>query len=223
GFGRDKPAVCSRHAPEGATCVQDCGAPTCRLGRTLFRKPIHRGPTQGNGAKRRSGQAHRRNFAGHGSGDHESAEDGRARDDAERGLLWNSQDCSRRRAYAKRKGNVKPFNFVQDQQLVRATGALIVLLLVGSCSDPPRNRFQGYVEGEFVYVASPLAGQLETLSVQRGQQVTTRQPLFALDETPEKAAREQIEAALVLSEAELARQEKLFRTGVAATQDLDRA
>ena len=118
---------------------------------------------------------------------------------------------------------MKAFRFVQDRQLMRAAGALILLLLVASCSDPPKNRFQGYVEGEFVYVASPLAGQLEMLSVQRGQQVTTGQALFALDETAEKAAREQIKAALVLSEAELARQEKLFRTGVAATQDLDRA
>jgi HlyD family secretion protein len=115
------------------------------------------------------------------------------------------------------------FCFRQDRQPVRAAGALLLLLLLGGCSDPPQNRFQGYVEGEFVYVASPLAGQLETLSVQRGQEVTAGQPLFALDETAEKAAREQIEAALVLSEAELARQEKLFRTGVAANQDLDRA
>ena len=104
-----------------------------------------------------------------------------------------------------------------------AVGALALLLLFAGCSDPKKDRFQGYVEGEFVYVASPLAGQLETLSVQRGQQVTTGQPLFALDEITEKAAREQIKAALVLSERELARQEKLFRTGVAATQDLDRA
>ena len=104
-----------------------------------------------------------------------------------------------------------------------AAGALALLLLSAGCGDPKKDRFQGYVEGEFVYVASPLAGQLETLSVQRGQQVTTGQPLFALDEITEKAAREQIEAALVLSERELARQEKLFRTGVAATQDLDRA
>src|SRR5262245_66478313 len=102
---------------------------------------------------------------------------------------------------------------------MRATGAFLLLLLLGSCSDPPKNRFQGYVEGEFVYVASPLAGQLEILSVQRGDQVTTGQPLFALDETAEKAARQQIEAALVLSEAELARQEKLLRSGVAAPQE----
>ena len=111
----------------------------------------------------------------------------------------------------------------RGEQLLRAAGALMLLLLVGGCSDPPKNRFQGYVEGEFVYVASPLAGQLDALSVQRGEQVTAGQSLFGLDETAEKAAREQIKAALVLSEAELARQEKLFRTGVASTQDLDRA
>ncbi|HLW34328.1 MAG TPA: efflux RND transporter periplasmic adaptor subunit [Chthoniobacterales bacterium] len=107
--------------------------------------------------------------------------------------------------------------------LMRSTAVIVSLVVFASCSKRSQDRFQGYVEGEFVYVASPLAGQLETLSVQRGQQVTTGQPLFQLDETAEKAARDQIKAALVLSEAELARQEKLFRTGVAAPQDLDRA
>ena len=101
--------------------------------------------------------------------------------------------------------------------------AIAAAFAIASCHDPANDRFQGYVEGEFVYVASPLAGQLETLSVQRGQQVTTGQPLFALDETAEKAARDQAEAALVLSEAEYARQEKLLRMGPAAQQDFDRA
>src|SRR5439155_4057319 len=115
------------------------------------------------------------------------------------------------------------FYFVQDRQLMRVAGELLLLVLLGSCSDPLRNRFQGYVEGEFVYVASPLAGTLESLHVRRGDQIKAGDPLFALDETPEKAAREQIEAALVLSEAEYARQDKLVRTGAAAIQDLDRA
>jgi HlyD family secretion protein len=118
---------------------------------------------------------------------------------------------------------VKTFFIAEDRQVMRAAVALLLFLLLVGCSDPSKDRFQGYVEGEFVYVASPLAGQLEMLSVQRGQQVTAGQPLFALDETAEKAAREQIEAALVLSERELARQEKLLRDGVAAPQDLDRA
>ena len=99
----------------------------------------------------------------------------------------------------------------------------LALLFISSCSNAPQDRFQGYVEGEFVYVASPLAGQLESLPVRRGDQVQAGDPLFALDETAEKAALDQARAALVLSEAEFARQEKLFGTGVAATQDLDRA
>src|SRR5262249_39243745 len=138
-----------------------------------------------------------------------------------------------RRAHSKRAKGMKRFFVRHDRpafamlrlgrHLVRAAGALTLLLLLSACGDNSKDRFQGYVEGEFVYVASPLAGQLETLAVQRGQQVTPGQPLLALDETAEKAAREQIKAALVLSEAELVRQEKLFRTGVAAPQDLDRA
>ena len=108
----------------------------------------------------------------------------------------------------------------QDRQLVLA---LMCAFLFAGCHKTQQERFQGYVEGEFVYVASPLAGQLDVLSVQRGQEVTVGQPLFALDETAEKAAREQIKAALVLSERELARQKELFGKGAAAHQDLDRA
>ncbi len=114
------------------------------------------------------------------------------------------------------------FPFIRDRQLVLAV-ALIALLLVTSCSDKPRDHFQGYVEGEFVYVASPLAGTLESLQVRRGQQVKAGDSLFVLDETAEKAARDQNQAALVLSEAEYKRQDQLFQTGVAANQDLDRA
>ena len=111
----------------------------------------------------------------------------------------------------------------QDRALLQAVGALTLLLLLAGCSDPSKDRFQGYVEGEFVYVASPLAGQLDILSVQRGQQVKTDDPLFALDETAEKAARDMAKAELVLAEAEYARQEDLLRKGPASKQDFDRA
>ena len=107
--------------------------------------------------------------------------------------------------------------------LIHIVGIWLIILFVASCRDPSNNRFQGYVEGEFVYVASPLAGTLESLRVQRGQQVNAGDPLFSLDETMEKAARDQAKAQLVLSEAEYARQEKLLRMGPAAQQDFDRA
>ncbi len=104
-----------------------------------------------------------------------------------------------------------------------AVNLSLALFLIPSCSSRFQNRFQGYVEGEFVYVASALAGQLDSLQVRRGDQVKVGDPLFALDETAEKAALDMARAALVLSEAEFARQEKLFRMGPAAAQDYDRA
>ena len=63
----------------------------------------------------------------------------------------------------------------------------MVSLLAG-CSHPERSALQGYAEGEFVYVASPLPGALETLSVQRGAQVKAGDPLFGLESGSEQAA-----------------------------------
>jgi HlyD family secretion protein len=62
---------------------------------------------------------------------------------------------------------------------------------------------QGYVEGEFVYVSSPLAGTLGSLAVERGAQVHAGDPLFTLDDTPERAARAQAAAQLAQAQADL--------------------
>ncbi|WP_447983974.1 HlyD family secretion protein [Nitrospira sp. Nam74] len=60
---------------------------------------------------------------------------------------------------------------------------------------------QGYVEGEFVYVASPLSGTLQSLRVQRGMQVNPGDLLFALDDTPEQAGRDEAERRLAQGRA----------------------
>ena len=60
--------------------------------------------------------------------------------------------------------------------------------LMSGCSDTPANLFQGYVEGEYVLVSSPIGGALDTLSVTRGQQVTKGTPLFSLEHEFELAA-----------------------------------
>ncbi|MEW6247334.1 MAG: HlyD family efflux transporter periplasmic adaptor subunit [Nitrospirota bacterium] len=87
--------------------------------------------------------------------------------------------------------------------LFRVGGALAVLCLLSSCSRSDPDRVQGYVEGEFVYVASPLAGALESLHVQRGSQVKAGDPLFAVDSTAEKAARDEAERRLAQARANL--------------------
>ncbi len=82
-------------------------------------------------------------------------------------------------------------NQIQERVILRIGCALVVMGVLVGCNSRPTNRIQGYVEGEFVYVASPLAGQLESLFVQRGQWVKAGDPLFTLDSQPEKDARDQ--------------------------------
>ena len=81
-------------------------------------------------------------------------------------------------------------------------GALALGLLAG-CKPSQSPRVQGYVEGEFVHVASPLAGQLDLLAVQRGAQVKRGDPLFALENGMETAAREEAERRLLQAKATL--------------------
>src|ERR1700730_18742519 len=70
--------------------------------------------------------------------------------------------------------------------------ALIAICgLLTSCSRPDDRLVQGYVEGEFVYVASPMGGALQTLSVVRGAQVGVGAPLFNLENGYEKAGRDE--------------------------------
>lgn len=71
------------------------------------------------------------------------------------------------------------------------------------CDKAPSDLVQGYVEGEYVYVASPYGGALATLSVRRGMQVTVGDALFALEQISEKAARDEAERKLSQTRANL--------------------
>ncbi|OYU38978.1 MAG: secretion protein HlyD, partial [Pseudorhodobacter sp. PARRP1] len=65
--------------------------------------------------------------------------------------------------------------------------AKLIALLVGAtliltgCTPKKSPGYQGYLEGEFVYVAAPLAGQLEKLAVAKGTRVAAGAPLFTLE------------------------------------------
>jgi HlyD family secretion protein len=81
---------------------------------------------------------------------------------------------------------------------------LLVALALAACGRSSDDRVQGYVEGDFVYVASPLAGTLLTRPVERGTQVKEGDLLFTLDPQPEQAAREEAERRLAQGRAQLA-------------------
>jgi len=85
-----------------------------------------------------------------------------------------------------------------------ASAVLLAGSLISSgCRKPPSAAIQGYVEGEFVQVAAPSAGQIRTVAVQRGTNVKAGDLLFALENTPEQAAVDEARERLAESKAML--------------------
>jgi HlyD family secretion protein len=82
-------------------------------------------------------------------------------------------------------------------------GLPVLTLLLAGCGQDSTPFYQGYVEGDYVYVASSEAGRLDALAVKRGQQVSADAPLFALEATRERAARDEASAQLAATIAQL--------------------
>ena len=76
-------------------------------------------------------------------------------------------------------------------------------LALPACEKRDPDLFQGYVEGEYVMLASPYAGQLEKLQVRRGDQVDAGAPAFVLEQAAERAARLEAEERVRSAQARL--------------------
>ncbi len=83
-----------------------------------------------------------------------------------------------------------------------------LLLTLVACSEPGAPAWSGYAEGDFVYIASPLAGRLDSIAVQAGQNVTKNALLFTLDAEAERAASDEAAARLASARAQAANTEK---------------
>nr|WP_233839424.1 HlyD family efflux transporter periplasmic adaptor subunit [Paraburkholderia sp. ZP32-5] len=86
----------------------------------------------------------------------------------------------------------------------RLAALLALCIVCASCSRQPANTWQGYVEGEFLYLASSQPGQLTELAVSRGQTVAQNTPLFALEAQNETDAVAQANEQLRAARAQLA-------------------
>ena len=84
-----------------------------------------------------------------------------------------------------------------------SAAALAAVCLAAGCNSSDPDHVQGYVEGEFVYIASPLAGALQVLHVRRGIQVPAGAPLFALESVVEQAAHDEAGRRLAQARATL--------------------
>jgi HlyD family secretion protein len=80
---------------------------------------------------------------------------------------------------------------------------LAAVMLATGCSRPVASGYQGYLEGEFIHIGSPLAGRLETLATQKGARVVAGAPLFALERNAELAAQREAADRLRSAQARL--------------------
>ncbi|HZZ19649.1 MAG TPA: HlyD family efflux transporter periplasmic adaptor subunit [Opitutaceae bacterium] len=83
---------------------------------------------------------------------------------------------------------------MSNRRLSTPRNALFLALAAASllgCSRGGTKSWQGYLEGDFVYVSSPLSGRLEKLSVAKGTRVRVGAPLFELEHVSESDAQRQ--------------------------------
>ena len=116
---------------------------------------------------------------------------------------------------------------------ILSAGLLLSAVFITGCSGKSSGVFQGYIEGEYVYVASPLGGTLTNLAVARGDRGQGRATVVriwngipkppSLNEAEKNLA--QADANLALSEAEFARRKQLRedQLEVISAEELDQA
>lgn len=86
---------------------------------------------------------------------------------------------------------------------MRRTIAILALATAGCQPPADPGLLQGYVEGEYVYVACPSPGALETLSVARGAQVKPGDALFGVESPSQVAARDEAARRVAQAKATL--------------------
>jgi HlyD family secretion protein len=106
--------------------------------------------------------------------------------------MWYQSPCPRKRL------------FKRPVPAIRRTLLALVVAALCACGSSAPPGYQGYVEGEFVNVASPIAGRLDQLSVKRGDVVAVNARLYALEAVSEAAAQRQAQEQVKAAEAQLA-------------------
>ena len=87
-------------------------------------------------------------------------------------------------------------------KFLQAVPLLLALALAG-CGEEP-GVYQGYVEGEFLYLASSQPGRMDFMAVHSGQRVAAGEVIFTLDADYEKTLVRQAEAELASARDSLA-------------------
>lgn len=81
---------------------------------------------------------------------------------------------------------------------------LLAAFGLSACQPATENTIPGYVEGDYVRIATPVAGYLRELAVSEGLQVQTGQPLFRLESSEVSSNQQAAQATLKKAQAQAA-------------------
>lgn len=92
--------------------------------------------------------------------------------------------------------------------MVRLVFTMIFAMMIANCSRESPNEAQGYIEGRYTYMATPVSGVLKEMHVVRGERVKRGQILCVLEAQPEsdayKAALENLNQSIASRDAIIA-------------------
>lgn len=115
-------------------------------------------------------------------------------------------------------------------RLSRFTLLALPFLMLASCGKSSDPFYQGYVEGEWIYLSAPQSGYLETLNVARGDRPVRSSKAYTLsgEQNPSPSSTAALEAqlhaaesALKFATAQLKRQEELAKQNFASAARTD--
>lgn len=86
--------------------------------------------------------------------------------------------------------------------------SILAAFLLAACDKSADDFYPGYAEAEYVRLATPIAGTLVKLHVNRGDKVEQNAPAFVLEQESERAARAEAAARVERASAQLANLKK---------------
>jgi HlyD family secretion protein len=104
----------------------------------------------------------------------------------------------------------------------RSLLALAILgLALGGCGNGNQTAYQGWAEGDFVFVGPDEAGRVEKLAVREGDTVKPGELLFTVDDELQQADLKVAEAVLANSRQAFERAQQLLKTGSGSQKTFD--
>ena len=98
---------------------------------------------------------------------------------------------------------------------------LALCLLAAACSKSNEDIYQGWIEGDFIFVSPDEQGRIETMTVRQGDQVKTGQLMFTLDQELQAADLGVAEATLANAKQAFDRAQQLMKSGSGTQKDFD--